>query len=146
MRKTLFAVLAAIVLPAWADVSIRDAWVRGTTPVQKATGAFMEIVSSEDAAVVSASSLAAGLAEIHSMKIENGIMKMRPLPRLELPAGKPVKLEPGGAHIMLMDLRQQLKPGDVVPIALRVIGEDGRARTVEVSTPVRDLAAPARRD
>jgi copper(I)-binding protein len=149
MKKILAAFAAAtatVVLPAWAEVSVREPWVRGTMPAQKSTGAFMEIVSDENAAAVSASSPVARLVEIHSMSIENGIMRMRRLNQLELPAGKPVKLGPSGAHIMLIDLRQQLKPGDIVPIALKVVDAHGKARLVEVNAPVRDLATPSRRD
>lgn len=143
MKKALLAALAACAFPAWADISVREPWVRGTTPAQKTTGAFMEITSSEGAALVSASSPAAGLVEIHSMKIEEGIMKMRPLPRLELPAGKPVQLRSGGPHIMLMNLKQQIKPGDVVPITLKIESKGGKQTTIEIQAEVRDLAAPS---
>lgn len=144
MNKTLLAAaLAALSLNALADVAVKDAWVRGTTPAQKATGGFMELTSSEDAAVVSAASPAAGVVEVHTMKMEDGVMKMRPMPRLELPAGKTVKLQPGGHHIMLMELKQQMKPGDVVPISLKVEGKDKKVQTLELKVEVRDLAAPA---
>lgn len=70
-------------------------------------------------------------------------MKMRAMPKLDLPAGKAVKLAPGGNHIMLMDLKQQLKKGDVVPIVLKVEGRDKKVQTLEIKAEVRDLAAPA---
>lgn len=143
MKKTLLAALAALAFPAWADVSVRESWVRGTTPAQKTTGAFMEITSSESAALISASSPVAGLVEIHSMKIEDNIMKMRPLPRLELPVGKPVQLRSGGPHIMLMNLKKQIKPGDTVPITLKIEGKGGKQTTIEIKAGVRDLAAPS---
>lgn len=127
---------------AQAEVTVKDAWVRGTTPAQKATGAFMEITSSEPAALVAASSPAAGVVEIHTMKMEGDVMKMRAIPKLDLPAGKAVKLDDrGGHHVMLMDLKQQLKKGDVVPITLKVEGKDKQVHTVEVKAEVRDLAA-----
>ena len=85
-----------------------------------ACGDLSQIVSSPHSARP-----AAGLVELHSMKVEDGIMKMRPLPRLELPAGKPVRLQSGGAHIMLMDIKQQIKPGDTVPIMLKIEGNGG---------------------
>jgi periplasmic copper chaperone A len=147
MKKIVLAALAMltlVALPVRADITIQDPWVRGTTPAQRATGAFMEIISAVPAAVISATSPVAGIVEIHAMKTEDGIMKMRPLERLELPAGERVKLQPGGAHIMLMELREQLKPGASVPITLKVMGADGKARTVEISAPVRDLATPSR--
>ena len=144
MKKTLLAAaVAALSLNAWADVAVRESWVRGTTPAQKATGAFMEISSSDEAVLVSVSSPLAGVVEIHTTKMENGVMKMRLVPRLDLPAGQVVKLQPGGNHVMLMDLRQQMKKGDVVPITLKVEGKDKKVQTIEIRAEVRDLAAPA---
>ena len=135
--------LALVSAAALADVTVKESWVRGTTPAQKATGAFMELTSSEDAVLVSASSPAAGVVEIHSMKMEDGVMKMRAMPKLDLPAGKAVKLAPGSNHVMLMDLKQQMKKGDVVPLTLKIEGKDKKVQTVEVKAEVRDLAAPA---
>jgi copper(I)-binding protein len=147
MRKTTLAfslmLFGATVL---AEVTVKDSWVRGTTPAQKATGAFMEITSSEAASLLSAASPLAGVVEVHSMKMEDGVMKMRALPKLDLPAGKAVKLQPGGNHIMLMDLRQQMKKGDVVPITLKVEGKDKKVQTIEIMAEVRDLATPAMMD
>jgi copper(I)-binding protein len=131
---------------AQADVVVKESWVRGTTPAQKATGAFMEITSTEDAALLSASSPVAGVVEIHVSKMENNMMTMRAIPRLDLPAGKGVKLAPGGNHVMLMDLKQQMKKGDMVPITLKVEGKDKKVQTIEVKAEVRDLAAPAATD
>jgi copper(I)-binding protein len=76
------------------------------------------------------------------MVLEHDIMKMRPIPRLDLPAGKPVALKPGGYHVMLMDLRQPLRKGESVPITLKVEGKDKSIRTVEVQAEVRDLTTP----
>lgn len=147
MKKTLLAAaVAALSLNAWADVAVKEAWVRGTTPAQKATGAFLELSSSDEAVLVSVSSPLAGVVEIHTTKMENGVMKMRSVPRLDLPAGQVVKLQPGGNHVMLMGLRQQMKKGDVVPITLKVEGKDKKVQTIEIQAEVRDLAAPATMD
>ena len=147
MRKTVLA-LALMFFGAatQADVTVKESWVRGTTPAQKATGAFMEITSSEAASLLSASSPVAGVVEIHTMKMEDGVMKMRAIPKLDLPAGKSVKLTPSGNHIMLMDLKQQMKKGDVVPITLKIEGKDKKVQMLEVKAEVRDLAAPATMD
>ena len=147
MRKTVLA-LALMFFGAatQADVTVKESWVRGTTPAQKATGAFMEITSSEAASLLSASSPVAGVVEIHTMKMEDGVMKMRALPKLDLPAGKAVKLAPGGNHVMLMDLKQQMKKGDVVPITLKIEGADKKVQTLEIKAEVRDLATPATQD
>ena len=148
MQKAIITVLGLAVfsVPALAEVTVKDSWVRGTTPAQKATGAFMEITSSEAAALLSASSPVAGVVEIHTMKMEDGVMKMRALPKLDLPAGKAVKLAPGGNHVMLMDLKQQMKKGDVVPITLKIEGADKKVQTLEIKADVRDLATPATQD
>lgn len=148
MKKAVITALglAAFSLSALADVTVKDAWVRGTTPAQKATGAFFEITSSEAAALLSAASPVAGVVEIHTMKMEDGVMKMRAIPKLDLPAGKGVKLAPGGYHVMLMELKQQMKKGDVVPITLKIEGKDKKVQTVEINAEVRDLAQPATMD
>ena len=147
MRKTVLA-LALMFFGAatQADVTVKESWVRGTTPAQKATGAFMEITSSEAASLLSVSSPVAGVVEIHTMKMEDGVMKMRAIPKLDLPAGKGVKLAPGGNHVMLMDLKQQMKKGDVVPITLKIEGKDKKVQMLEIKAEVRDLAAPAAMD
>ena len=136
-------VLALIAAPSLAQVAVSDAWVRGTVPGQKATGAFMRLTSPTDAALVSASSPVAGIVEIHEMAMEGGVMKMRAVPKLPLPAGKPVELKPGGYHVMLMDLKQQLKEGDTVPVTLAFTDKDGKKVTQEVKAPVKALTAPA---
>jgi periplasmic copper chaperone A len=143
-RLSLLGLLLALVAaPSWADVTIADAWVRGTVPGQKATGAFMQITSPTDAALVAAASPVAKTVEIHEMKMDGGMMRMRAVPQIPLPAGKPVPLAPGGYHVMLMDLAQPLKEGDSVTVTLTFADKDGRKTTQEVKAPVRALTAPA---
>lgn len=131
-------------LPASAgEVKIENPWVRGTVAGQAATGAFMTIIAKDGGALVSATSPVAGVVELHTMKLEAGVMTMRPMPRLDLPAGKPVQLEPGGYHVMLMDLKQPLKPGDVVPITLKLEGRDKAVSTLDIKADVRPLNSAA---
>jgi copper(I)-binding protein len=107
-----------------------------------ATGMFAEITSAKGGRLVSASTPVAGVVEIHEMAMEGDVMKMRALPAgLALPAGKAVVLKPGGYHVMFMDLKQQLKAGDTVPVSLVVEGADKKRETVEVKAAVKDLAA-----
>jgi copper(I)-binding protein len=73
------------------------------------------------------------------------MMRMRAVPALDLPAGKAVELKPGGYHLMLMDLKQQLKAGDSVPLTLVIEGKDGKRETLEVKAPVRALAGGAQK-
>lgn len=145
MKRILFAAAALLAsAAAVAQTSVTDAWVRGTVAGQKATGAFMQIKHPRGAALVGASSPVAGVVEIHEMRMEQDVMRMRAIPKLDLPANRAVELKPGGYHVMLMELKQPLKKGDVVPITLTVQGSDGKTESVEVRAQVRDLtAAPA---
>lgn len=141
-----FALAGAALLaaPVYAQVTVHDAWVRAAVPQQKATGAFMRLTAEKDARLVAASSPAAGVTQIHEMKIEGEVMKMRHVPGLDLPAGTPVELKPGGYHIMLMDLKQPVAAGADVPLTLVFEAADGQRQTVQVQAPVRALgAAPA---
>jgi periplasmic copper chaperone A len=134
---------AACAGPAIAQITVKDPWVRATVPQQKATGAFMQIESKADTRLIEASSPAAGVVEIHEMKMENNIMKMRAVKGVDVPAGKAADLKPGGFHIMLMDLKQQAKEGDTVPLTLVFEGRDKKRETVEVKAPVKPLAGGA---
>ena len=134
-------VLAAIVPPARAQTTtVKDPWVRGTVAQQKASAFFAQITSAGGGKLVAASSPVAGVVEIHEMAMDGNVMKMRAVPAVELPAGKVVELKPGGYHVMLMDLKQQLKAGDMVPVTLVIEGAGGRRETLEVKAPVRPLA------
>jgi hypothetical protein len=138
----LAALPALMALNATAqDVTVKDAWVRATVPGQRATGAFMGLTASRDAVLVSASSPVAGVVELHEMVMDGSVMRMRALPKLELPAGQRVELKPGGYHVMLMDLRQTLKPGDVVPLGLRIEVAGSKPADIAVRAEVRELGA-----
>ena len=128
---------------AHAQVTVKDAWVRATVAQQKATGAFMQLQSAQDAKLISAQSPVAGVVEVHEMAMDGGVMKMRAVPSLALPAGKAVDLKPGGYHVMLMDLKGQVKDGDTVPVTLVVEGKDGKRQNIEIKASARMAAAPA---
>lgn len=123
--------------------SVQDAWVRGTVAQQKASGAFMTITSPVAGRLVSASSPVAGVTEIHEMAMDGPIMRMRAVDGLDLPAGKAVQLKPGGYHVMLMDLKQPLQPGQTVPITLVIERAGGAKESIRVDAPVRPLTASA---
>ncbi|GKT26815.1 copper chaperone PCu(A)C [Acidovorax sp. SUPP3334] len=148
MPKTRISVFAASIATALlaataahAQVTVQDAWVRASVPNQKATGAFMRLNAAKDTRLVSVSSPAAPLAEIHEMKMEGDVMKMREIPAVELPAGKAVELKPGGYHVMLMDLPKPVKEGDTVPITLVFEGKDGKRESMEVKAQARGVSA-----
>ncbi|CAG0992335.1 hypothetical protein GPROT1_03129 [Gammaproteobacteria bacterium] len=126
---------------ALAQVKVEDAWVRGTIQGQRATGAFMILISPEDATLLAATSPVASVVEIHQMTMESGLMKMRAVERVPLPAGKTVELKSGGYHLMLMSLKQPMNVGDVVPITLTVENSAGKRTSVEVKAIVRPLTA-----
>ena len=140
-RIAIAVALAAAQWAAHAQTTVKDPWVRGTVPQQKATGMFAQITSPGGGKLVSASSPVASIVEIHEMAMEGDVMKMRAIPGLDLPAGKAVDLKPGGYHVMLIDLKQALKAGDTVSVKLVVEGKDGKRETVDVNAPVRALAA-----
>lgn len=119
------------------DVSVQDAWARATVQGQKATGAFMTLTSKTGAKLVSASSPVAGVTELHEMKLEGDVMKMRAVQGgLDLPAGKSVALKPGGYHVMLMDLKQPLGKEISVPLTLVFMDAKGQESRLELKLPV----------
>jgi len=139
MKKSVVALAALLAFAAQAQTSVKEPWVRGTVAQQKATGMFAQITSSTGGKLVSASSPVAGVVEIHEMTMDGNVMKMRAVAGLELPAGKPVELKPGGYHLMLMDLKKELKPGEMVPVTLVVEGADKKRETIEVKVTVKPL-------
>ena len=76
--------------------------------------------------LIHAQSPVAGLVEIHEMKMEKDVMKMAAIAGLDLPAGKAVDLKPGGYHVMLMQLKQEIKEGETVPITLVFENKEGK--------------------
>lgn len=138
------AVLAAGLLAgttAFAQLTVQDAWVRGTVPGQTSSGAFMTLQSAEGAKVVGVSTPVAGTAEIHEMKMEGNVMRMKAVPALDVPKGQTVQLKPGGYHVMLMDVKQPLVKDATVPITLKVELADKRVVEQKMDAKVRDLTA-----
>jgi copper(I)-binding protein len=129
---------------AWAQtatVKVENAWARASVQGQKASGAFMRLTSPDGARLVRAESPAAGVTEVHEMKMEGDVMKMRPVPALDLPAGQAVELKPGGYHVMLLDLKAPLKKGSTVPVTLYFQDAKGAESRLDLSLPV-GTAAP----
>ena len=137
------ALAMATPLSALAQLTVQDPWVRATVPAQKATGAFMQLQSPQDAKLVSAQSPVAGVVEVHEMAMEAGVMKMRAVTGLPLPAGKTVALQPGGYHVMLMDLKAPIKAGETVPLTLVIEGKDGQRQRIEVKAAARGMGPSA---
>ncbi|MBK9442428.1 MAG: copper chaperone PCu(A)C [Comamonadaceae bacterium] len=119
-----------------AQVVVTGAWVRATVPNQQATGAFMQLLSKKDTTLVSARSDIAGIVEVHEMKMENDVMRMRAVDGLKLPANQLVELKSGGYHLMMMDLKKQLKVGTEAQITLVFKNAKGDSETTFVHAPV----------
>ena len=135
--------LMCLLMPAMASaqqkIDVTNAWARATVPGQKVGGVYMDIRSATAVRLMSVSSSAAGKAELHNMKVENGVMKMFPVDGIELPAGQSVKLAPGGNHVMLIDLKRELKQGEIVPVVLTIESPDRKRQTIEVKAEIRDV-------
>ncbi len=132
------ALFAGSATSAFAQtVDVKNAWVRTSVPGQSATGAFMTLTAREDTRLVGIASPLAGVAEVHEMKLDNGVMKMRAVEGgLVLPAGKAVELKPGGYHVMLMDLKAALPKDSTVPLTLLFKDAKGVESRVELKLPV----------
>ncbi|MDD2536515.1 MAG: copper chaperone PCu(A)C, partial [Macromonas bipunctata] len=139
-RWCVAAMVLGLSLSAWAQtVKVEQPWVRATVPQQRATGAFMQLTASADSRLVAAQSPVAGVVEIHEMVMERDVMKMRAVPGLPLPAGQAVALQPGGYHVMLMDLKTQVKPGVPVPLTLVFEHANGTRETLELQAEARAM-------
>lgn len=149
MKNLFIACSLAFAGCAWAQspVQVQDAWARATVANQSATGAFMKLTAPAATRLVEVRSPAAGIVEIHEMKLVGDVMRMRAVDVLPLPAGQAVELKPGGLHVMLMDLAAPVKAGDAVPLTLVFEGPDGQRFTQDVKATARALgvapAAPA---
>ena len=140
-RIAVLLLLAVSSSLCFAQVSVKDAWVRATVPHQKATGAFLQLTAVRDSRLVAVRSPVAGSTELHEMSMANNVMKMRAVDAVELPAGKAVEFKPGGYHIMLLGLKAPVKEGESVPLTLVVEGRDGKRESVEAKAVVRPLTA-----
>ncbi|HBH36825.1 MAG TPA: hypothetical protein DDX06_00390 [Curvibacter sp.] len=140
--KNLTVALAAVtVFAAQAQtVEVKDAWARTTVPGQKASGAFMKLTAREGLRLVGASSPVAGVTEVHEMKMEGDIMRMRAVAGLDLPVGQTVELKPGGYHVMLLDLKTALRKDSSIPLTLVFKDAKGAESRLEVSVPVLSMA------
>lgn len=115
------------------DVGVDDAWARATLPGKPASAAYLTISNrgGADDALIGVSS-SSGTAEVHSTSMDGGIMRMRKLQRLPIPAGTTVKLEPRGAHVMLTGLREPLLAGKHIQLTLRFTSSPPRTAAAEI--------------
>ena len=142
LKKTLYLGLAILVGILMAcskqapEINITDNWVRAAAEGQEVGAAYMTITSASDTSLIKVESSVTDSVEIHSMSMENGVMKMRMLEQLDLKANTPNKLAPGGFHLMLFDLKKQLKAGETVSFTLHFKNQAGKESLVKVSSPI----------
>jgi copper(I)-binding protein len=129
--------LIALLLAA-TPVKVDDAWARATAPGAKVGAGYMKITSGGTAdRLVGASSPAAAKVEMHVTEKKGDVMRMREVKAYDIPAKGSFELAPGGAHLMLVDLKAPLKEGAKVPMTLRF----EKAGEVKVELQVRALGA-----
>ena len=142
LNKSFFVIaLVASLLSACEanhSVAVLDAWARANAPGQTVGAAYMTLISAQDSTMVKVESDIAGTVEIHSMSMDNGVMKMRMLEELPLPAGKAEKLAPGGFHLMLFDLKKPLTAGESVKLTLTFRDNAGKVTQQVVTLPVKE--------
>jgi copper(I)-binding protein len=136
-KLAFFAALVLAASASHAQVTVDKPWVRTTVAQQTTSAAYLTITSAQDGKLVAASSPLATSVEVHEMKMDGDLMRMRSVDALALPAGKPVEMKAGGFHMMLMGLKAPLKTGDVVPIKLVVEDAKGKRQTVDVKATAR---------
>lgn len=122
---------------AAGSISVKDAWVRLPPPGAKIGVAYLTLEAKQHMVLTDAKSPAAETVELHNMTMNNGIMQMRHLATLPLEAGKPVKLEPGGLHLMLINLKKPLKIGDKIQLDLNFSHGKHSTGTLRVVAVVR---------
>ncbi|MBS7780212.1 copper chaperone PCu(A)C [Acidovorax sp. CCYZU-2555] len=128
--------------PEAAHVEVDGAWIRATVPGQQGTGGFMRLKAKEALTLVGVRSAAAGVAEVHEMKMDGDVMRMRAISALALPAGQTVELKSGGYHLMLQQLKAPLLKGSEVPVTLEFKDAKGELSRLNLRLPVA-TSAPA---
>lgn len=148
MNKRLTGLLAAAIFAlgtaaasAKDTVEVDHVWIRATVPGQKVAAAYLDITSPVAAKLVAARSPAAAIVELHTMSMHDGVMEMRQVEDIALPAKHTIHLAPGGYHVMLINLKKPLKAGEKVPLTLVVEGADKHQSELPVTATVRDAVS-----
>ncbi len=143
MKHLLFLLALMVSASAMADaaatVTVDKPFARKAMKAQRNSAAFMTLHNSGPAvAIVDAESPVAEIVELHTHVHDNGVMRMRKIDKIDLPAGASVALQPGGLHVMMLGLKKDLNDGDAVPVTL--VFDDGSRKTIEA--PVRMVMRP----
>lgn len=139
---------ACLMAPVWAHpdaahVHADNAWARASVPGQQATGAFVQLTAKEPLRLVGVETPAAAAGEIHEMKMEGDVMRMRAIDELVLPQGQLVELKPGGYHLMFQQLKAPLQDGTEVPMTLVFKDGKGEVSRLHLKVPVQRVAPAA---
>lgn len=132
MKNTLLALVFVISSSAVAGpIRVDNAYVRHAPPGQTVSGAFMILNNSGDAdrAAISAESNVAETVELHTHVHDDGVMRMRQVEKIDIPAGGSTALKPGGFHVMLIGVKKPLELGQMVEIKLNF--DDGSSEQIE---------------
>ncbi|QQS54011.1 MAG: copper chaperone PCu(A)C [Candidatus Competibacteraceae bacterium] len=138
MRAFLFGLLLAFAAAVFAadgnPLRIEQPWAAETPPAAHTGAAYLSIVNGGEAdRLLGAKAEGVGHVELHTTTMDGGVMRMRKVGVLDVPGGATTVLEPGGIHIMLIDLKQPLRAGQSVPLTL----EFEKAGAMQVRVPIR---------
>jgi periplasmic copper chaperone A len=147
MKKYIATGLASIAFAAFAQahpLHVDEAWIRPAVAGQQGTGGFMLLKSKQGVTITGVSvPLDVGVAELHEMKMDGDVMRMKAIDTLAVPAGQTVALKPGGYHLMLVGLKAPLPSGSQVPVTFRFKDAQGTAGQVKLDVPVA-VTAPSK--
>ena len=135
--------VSALALAGESALRIDDPYIRLVPPGTTTTGAFMTIhnASNAERKLVKATSPISDKVQLHTHMNENGVMKMREIPEIVVPASGKVELKPGSYHIMLIEMKSELKEDDRVPISMSF--DDGSTSEVEATVRKLQMTMPA---
>jgi copper(I)-binding protein len=148
MRSSALSVLGSLLLLSAAvaaheyasnGITVAHPWARATPGAVKIGGAYFEMraAGGRGDRLIAVRSPVAGNAELHSHTTEGGVARMRRVDAIPIAGGKSVVLAPGGYHVMLMDLKQPLKEGDLLKLTLLF----EKAGEIEVEATVEPIGA-----
>lgn len=144
MKSLIIAAIALLTVSTHVfagEVTVSNAWSRATAPGQEVGVVGMVVTSQKDAKIIAVSSTASASSEIHTMSMDNGVMRMRQIENLPLTAKQPSTLGPGGNHLMLIGLKKPLKAGDTIALTLTVEFADKSTEKLNVSAEVKAMTA-----
>jgi copper(I)-binding protein len=129
------ALFAGTAAAQTGGIEVKNAWARGTPAGAENGAAYLTLQSPTADRLTGISTPVAKKAELHTMSMDGGVMKMRGLDGIDLPAGQPLMLKPGGMHIMLFGLNQPLRAGETFPLTLQFASGGKREVQVEIEKP-----------